>query len=378
VDRAYENEDDPWLKPDIQMHLNSEDRLDELLENADDDNVNPFYVREVALGPAVFLEGQARLDYWTRVLQVLARFGHHIRRLSVDFKDQNNEALLDDNPFLDFDFLDEEQVFEFEDTLITMLRSTRHVRNLKIVGARLVHDNRLEDLRRYFIANSNQLPELPELKYLSLESHCVKWTGPLLSKLVPDPAQLQALSLKSVHGWYSEPSEDVAVALGTFNNLKQLKIGRVSEEVSEYFGAIAASPQPPLETIELRTPIDVTTAFKSMVQQLNQFRDSLKHLTLKVRGIHYPGLQPERFLPGARVRLPNLTSMDLDIAEKVLPIVSTLDGPLKKLTLRLWTNTHPFNFRGFYSNLARFGATLEELNVKIGYERGIRMNGEVD
>jgi len=181
VDRAYENEEDPNLKPDITLKIFYDEEMDELLEN-EDGNVNPFCVRELRFEYCSY--GQPDLEdleeYWGKVIQILERFGHHVHRISMEVEKSW-------------------RAFPFEGILVSILRATPNLRSLLIEGA-YTGRRSLDRLRDYFQANLHQLPELSHLKYLSLGSSCVCWTGPLLSKLVADPRQLKYLSLDSEIG----------------------------------------------------------------------------------------------------------------------------------------------------------------------------------
>jgi len=233
-------------------------------------------------------------------------------------------------------------------------------------------DERLGQVREYFRANSNLLPELPHLKYLTIESGSLNWTAPLISKLVADPTQLEGLSLEALN----EPSEELKAVLLSFTNLKHLEIKGLEErEVFQYLESVATAPLLlPLETIKMRMAIiDLSsTEFSSIVGLLNHFCDTLTTLKLNVRGTVRPnGFDQE--LPMAAVSLAKVKSIELDISEEVLPLVSMIEAPLKKLTVRM-SSRDVFDWPSFYSNLGRFGATLEELSLNILFGRGIWMD----
>jgi len=101
VDRAFENEDDPDLKPKILSQIIYTEQLDQLLEN-EDDNVNPFWVRELRFECEINDELLDQEDeeirafveeYWAKVIQLLERYGHHVHRIDVDFDDEYGNPL---------------------------------------------------------------------------------------------------------------------------------------------------------------------------------------------------------------------------------------------------------------------------------------------
>jgi len=364
LDRAFENEDDPELKPCIQMSIDSVAEVDQLLEIAEE-HVNPFWVREVEFTIWFRDEDQNEEDfqnnqqeYWPKILQLLARCGHHLHRLCVDFTDCNGE------------------LFEFEDTLVRILHAVPNVRNLRIEGGVYVGHERSNDLQRYFRANTHRLPALPQLIHLDLTSNGIKWTGPLLSKLVTDPKQLKFLSLKSKEG--DELSSELAFAVGAFTSLKHLDIEGTLEEVSQYLGSVASAPRPPLEKIKLSMALPGNLQggqinapeVRSVLQELNKFRDSLTTLELEVWGPTRPNGYDPGF-PLAGVRLPKLKTLHLLADPVVLPLILMIDAPLT--TLIVTNLPDPFDWPAFYTKLGHFGSTRQELNVDV-IDGRLRMN----
>jgi len=362
LDRAFENQEDPELKPDIKMRISAVAQVDQLLETAEE-NVNPFWVRqlEFRFPPYSTQEDQQdRLDYWASVTHLLERFGHYVNGMAVSFSphDVNEETI------------------EFDETLARILHATQNVRSLKIYGG-IYHDLRVYgrvDLRHYFRANLNQLPELPHLRYLSLYFDMIEWTGRLLSKLVADPTQLKGLSLTSLYE--AQPSEEVVLALRSFTSLKRLNIVGGLVELFQYLGSVATS-RPPLERIELLLHEDVDNeldgaVFREVLQMLNSFGDSLKTLGLDVMGKKIPDGFNQGFpLPG--VRLSKLQHIDLCSCQRVLEMVLLIEAPLKTLRMDL---PNPLNENHFayghldWRALGHFGSTLQELDVS-GVGRGM-------
>jgi len=368
LDRAFENEEDPELKPDIKININTVAQLDELLEIGEE-NDYPFHVRELEFCPSENREEEdgGHLDeYWTKVIQLMERCGHQVHRISLKFPG----------------------TFVFEDVLIRILRATRNVRCLEIFGAATLYDPfpieaRVVPLRHYFRNNSHQLPQLPCLQYLSLTSASVCWTGPLLHKLVAHPEKLKALSLKSIN--WSQPSVEVTFALRTFTNLKRLEIQGIFAEVLQYLGTVAMAPQPPLKRIELCIKEDVPRDYpqihargvRSIVQELDNF-GSLTTFTLQLDGtLDDEGL--DQVLPMPGVRLPKLQSIHLNnVFSDIFPLVFRIDAPLKTLKVDTF---EPFSWQVFYSSLAHFGSTLEELTVHIedyfrSFDSSLRMDAD--
>jgi len=173
-----------------------------------------------------------------------------------------------------------------------------------------------------------------------------------------------------------QPSEEVADALGTFKNLKNLEINGKLAEVCEYLGSVATA-RPSLEGIrlslpELRDQRDLDgPVFRQVLEMLNSFNDSLTTLALGVAGKKLPeGF--EQGLPLSGVRLPKLQSISLWNCQGVLPMVFLIEAPLKTLTMNLPDPFHGFE-RFDWRALGHYGPTLEELDVS-GVGRGMAEN----
>jgi len=348
MDRAFENQDDPDLKPKISFKILSIEQLDELLEN-EDENVNPFWVRELRFeyGSANRIWNQLE-EYWTKVIQLMERYGYHVHRINVDF----------DAVFI---------TLEFQESLVRMLRATRNLRSLKVNGGVYASEKRLDELSDHFRTNLHQLPELSQLKHLSFWSSCVHWPGSLLTKLVADPAQLKSLSLMSLYG--GQPSKEVALALRAFTNLKCLEIKGKLLEISQYLESVSTS-RPPLERIRLEISDDDDDdemdgpVFREVLLTLNSFSDSLKTLSLNAMMKKLPDGFDQGFpLPG--VRLAKLQHLGLDNCEEVHTMVLLIEAPLKTLIMNLPDPLHEiFNSEHFdWRALGHCGSTLEELDV---------------
>jgi len=345
MDHAFENEDEPQLKPDVQIQFNTAAQLDPFLENAQG-HLNPFFIRELNFKYSYDEDRNHFEEYWTKALQLLERHGHHVNGIAVDFVDEEGEA------------------FEFEDYLVRMLGTVVNLKSLRIEGG--VHNDNPEcmnELRNYFRANSHLLPELHNLKHLRLSFDSIEWTGPLVSKLVADPTQLKSLSMESTFG--GEPCWELKYILRGFTNLTHLEIKGKLVEVSQYLESVAAAPRPPLKRIQLKAPEDCGLVngpgLRSLFQQLEKFGDSLQHLDLVVWGRPLAltnGFDQE--FPLAGRSFPNLHSLDLDTWHpEVFQWVLKIEAPLKRLTVNRRTNR--LDWQAFYSNLGQFGSTLQEL-----------------